>query len=108
MQKNIWRIITLCNNIAKAEKLCPRDQVKNRAGRVIGKIPAEDNTVSMALLSFDKGEEISTTSRERHKTRVRVDFTVDVRRLSSPRARDLALRGTFRTQYMAKNDIKRS
>ncbi len=28
MQKNIGRIITLCNNIAKAEKLCLRDQVK--------------------------------------------------------------------------------
>ena len=28
MQKNIVRIITLCNNIAKAEKLCLRDQVK--------------------------------------------------------------------------------
>ena len=67
MQKNIGRIITLCNNIAKAEKLCLRDQVKNRAGRVIGKIPAEDNTVSMALFSFDKGEEISTTRRGRHK-----------------------------------------
>lgn len=67
MQKNIGRIITLCNNIVKAEKLCLRDQVKNRAGRVIGKIPAEDNTVSMALFSFDKGEEISTTSRGRHK-----------------------------------------
>lgn len=59
MQKNIGRIITLCNNIVKAEKLCLRDQVKNRAGRVIGKTPAEDNIVSMALLSFDKGEEIS-------------------------------------------------
>ena len=28
MPKNIGRIITLCNNIAKAEKLCLRDQVK--------------------------------------------------------------------------------
>ncbi len=67
MQKNIGRIITLCNNIAKAEKLCFRDQVKNRAGRVIGKTPAEDNIVSMALFSFYKGEEISTTRRWRHK-----------------------------------------
>lgn len=47
-------------NIAKAEKLCLRDQVEYQAGQVVSKTLVQNNTVSMTLFSFDKGEEIST------------------------------------------------
>lgn len=47
-------------NIAKQEKLLLKDQIDYRPGQVVSKTLVQNDTVSMTLFSFDKGEEIST------------------------------------------------
>lgn len=47
-------------NIDKQVKLQLKDQVDYRPGQVISKTLVQNDTVSMTVFSFDKGEEIST------------------------------------------------
>lgn len=47
-------------NIEKHEKLLLKDQVAYQPGQVVSKTLVQNDTVSMTLFSFDKGEEIST------------------------------------------------
>lgn len=47
-------------NIEKKEKLNLKDLVQYQAGQVISKTLVQNETVSMTIFSFDKGEEIST------------------------------------------------
>ena len=47
-------------NIAKQEKLLLKDLVDYQDGQVVSKTLVQNNSVSMTLFSFDKGEEIST------------------------------------------------
>lgn len=47
-------------NISKAEVLTLRDQVAYQSGQVVSRTLAQNEHVSVALFSFDKGEEIST------------------------------------------------
>ncbi|MDE6656116.1 MAG: cupin domain-containing protein [Anaeroplasmataceae bacterium] len=47
-------------NIEKQAVLLLKDQVSYQKGQVVSKTLVQNNTVSMTLFSFDKGEEIST------------------------------------------------
>ena len=47
-------------NIEKHVKLNLRDQVAYQPGQVVSKTLVQNDTVSMTIFSFDKGEEIST------------------------------------------------
>ena len=47
-------------NISKAEVLTLRDQVAYQSGQVVSRTLAQNEHVSVTLVSFDKGEEIST------------------------------------------------
>lgn len=47
-------------NIEKQKKLLLRDQVEYQPGQVVSKTLVQNETVSMTVFSFDKGEEIST------------------------------------------------
>ena len=47
-------------NISKAEVLTLKDQVNNQGGQVVSKTLAQNPFISVTLLAFDKGEEIST------------------------------------------------
>lgn len=47
-------------NIDKQTKLKLKDQVEYQAGQVVSKTLVQNESVSMTLFSFDKGEEIST------------------------------------------------
>ncbi len=47
-------------NIAKSEKLELKDLVDYRDGEVVSKTLVQNDSVSMTIFSFDKGEEIST------------------------------------------------
>ncbi len=47
-------------NIAKSEKLALKDLVDYRDGEVVSKTLVQNDSVSMTIFSFDKGEEIST------------------------------------------------
>lgn len=47
-------------NIAKHEKLLLKDLVDYQDGQVVSMTLVQNNSVSMTLFSFDKGEEIST------------------------------------------------
>lgn len=47
-------------NISKAEVLVLKDQVAYQEGQVVSRTLAQNAAVSVTLLSFDKGEEIST------------------------------------------------
>ena len=47
-------------NIDKAQVLVLRDQVAYQDGQIVSKTLAQNNSVSITLFSFDKGEEIST------------------------------------------------
>lgn len=49
-------------NIEKQVKLALKDQVECLEGQVVSKTLVQNNSVSMTLFSFDKGEEISTHS----------------------------------------------
>ena len=49
-------------NIEKQVKLVLKDQVEYLEGQVVSKTLVQNNSVSMTLFSFDKGEEISTHS----------------------------------------------
>ena len=49
-------------NIEKQVKLALKDQVEYLEGQVVIKTLVQNNSVSMTLFSFDKGEEISTHS----------------------------------------------
>ena len=49
-------------NIEKQVKLALKDQVEDLEGQVVSKTLVQNNSVSMTLFSFDKGEEISTHS----------------------------------------------
>ena len=49
-------------NIEKQVKLTLKDQVEYLEGQVVSKTLVQNNSVSMTLFSFDKGEEISTHS----------------------------------------------
>ena len=49
-------------NIEKQVKLALKDQVEYLEGQVVSKTIVQNNSVSMTLFSFDKGEEISTHS----------------------------------------------
>ena len=49
-------------NIEKQVKLALKDQVEYLEGQVVSKTLVQNNSVSMTLFSFDKGEEISTHS----------------------------------------------
>ena len=49
-------------NIEKQVKLAIKDQVEYLEGQVVSKTLVQNNSVSMTLFSFDKGEEISTHS----------------------------------------------
>ena len=47
-------------NISKAEVLTQKDQVSYQEGQVVSKTLAQNPFISVTLLAFDKGEEIST------------------------------------------------
>ncbi len=47
-------------NIAKQEKLQLKDLVEYQEGQVVSKTLVQNDSVSMTVFSFDKGEEIST------------------------------------------------
>ncbi len=47
-------------NIEKHTPLRLKDQVEYQPGQVVSKTLVQNDTVSMTLFSFDKGEEIST------------------------------------------------
>lgn len=47
-------------NIEKQTKLQLKDQVAYQTGQVVSKTLVQNDTVSMTIFSFDKGEEIST------------------------------------------------
>ena len=47
-------------SIGKQEKLLLKDLVDYQDGQVVSKTLVQNNSVSMTLFSFDKGEEIST------------------------------------------------
>lgn len=47
-------------NIEKQMKLQLRDQIAYQTGQVVSKTLVQNDTVSMTIFSFDKGEEIST------------------------------------------------
>ena len=47
-------------NISKAEVLTQKDQVSYQEGQVVSKTLAQNPFMSVTLLAFDKGEEIST------------------------------------------------
>lgn len=47
-------------NIVKHEKLLLKDLVDYQEGQVVSKTLVQNDTVSMTIFSFDKGEEIST------------------------------------------------
>ena len=47
-------------NIEKQTKLNLRDQVAYQPGQVVSKTLVQNDSVSMTIFSFDKGEEIST------------------------------------------------
>ena len=49
-------------NIEKQVKLALKDQVEYLEGQVVSKTLVQNNSVSMTLFYFDKGEEISTHS----------------------------------------------
>ena len=49
-------------NIEKQVKLALKDQVEYLEGQFVSKTLVQNNSVSMTLFSFDKGEEISTHS----------------------------------------------
>ena len=47
-------------NLSKAEVLTQKDQVSYQEGQVVIKTLAQNPFISVTLLAFDKGEEIST------------------------------------------------
>ena len=47
-------------NIDKAVKLSLAEQIDYQSGQVVSKTLVQNDTVSMTLFSFDKGEEISS------------------------------------------------
>ena len=47
-------------NISKAEVLTQKDQVSYQEGQVVSKTLAQNPFISVTLLAFDQGEEIST------------------------------------------------
>lgn len=47
-------------NIEKKTKLMLKDQVAYQKGQVVSKTLVQNDSVSMTVFSFDKGEEIST------------------------------------------------
>ena len=47
-------------NLSKAEVLTLKDQVNYQEGQVVSKTLAQNPFISVTLLAFDKGEEIST------------------------------------------------
>ena len=47
-------------NIEKQMKLLLKDQIAYQPGQVVSKTLVQNETVSMTIFSFDKGEEIST------------------------------------------------
>ena len=47
-------------NIEKQTKLLLKDQIAYQPGQVVSKTLVQNETVSMTIFSFDKGEEIST------------------------------------------------
>ena len=47
-------------NLSKAEVLTLKDQVSYQEGQVVSKTLAQNPFISVTLLAFDKGEEIST------------------------------------------------
>ena len=47
-------------NLSKAEVLTQKDQVSYQEGQVVSKTLAQNPFISVTLLAFDKGEEIST------------------------------------------------
>lgn len=47
-------------NLSKAEVLTQKDQVSYQEGQVVSKTLAQNPFMSVTLLAFDKGEEIST------------------------------------------------
>lgn len=50
----------MMKNLIKAEVLKLKEQVEYQKGQVVSKTLAQNNSVSVTLFSFDKGEEIST------------------------------------------------
>lgn len=47
-------------NIEKEAKLSLKDQIEYQTGQVVSKTLVQNDSVSMTLFSFDKGEEISS------------------------------------------------
>ena len=58
--KPIKEELQMYKNIDKKVQLKLKDQVECREGQVVSKTLVQNDTVSMTLFSFDKGEEIST------------------------------------------------
>ena len=50
----------MMKNLNKAEVLKLKEQVEYQKGQVVSKTLAQNNSVSVTIFSFDKGEEIST------------------------------------------------
>ena len=50
----------MMKNLNKAEVLKLKEQVEYQKGQVVSKTLAQNNSVSVTLFSFDKGEEISS------------------------------------------------
>ena len=50
----------MMKNLNKADVLKLKEQVEYQKGQVVSKTLAQNNSVSVTIFSFDKGEEIST------------------------------------------------
>ena len=54
--------MSIMKNINKAKVMVLKDQVSYQEGQIVSKTLVQNESVSITLFAFDKGEEISTTS----------------------------------------------
>lgn len=52
--------MSIMKNINKAKVMVLKDQVSYQEGQIVSKILVQNESVSITLFAFDKGEEIST------------------------------------------------
>lgn len=62
--------MSIMKNINKAKVMVLKDQVSYQEGQIVSKTLVQNESVSITLFAFDKGEEIST-----HESAVDGDFT---------------------------------
>ena len=57
--------MSIMKNINKAKVMVLKDQVSYQEGQIVSKTLVQNESVSITLFAFDKGEEISTHVRRR-------------------------------------------